>query len=275
TLSGTPTVAGNASFTITARDANSASSSVAYTLAIAEQAALANAVPATVPANSSANVIKLNITGGAAASVAINAQASHGTATASGTSITYTPTAGYSGSDSFTYTATNTFGTSAAATVSVIVLAPTFSFSPSAGSLSGGVVGTVYNQTISASGGTAPYGFSVTGGTLPAGLSLTSAGTLSGTPTVAGNASFTITARDANSASSSVTYTLAIAEQAALANAVPATVPANSSANVITLNITGGAAASVAINAQASHGTATASGTSITYTPTAGYSGSD
>ncbi|MGN7774395.1 putative Ig domain-containing protein, partial [Phyllobacterium sp. 22552] len=49
----------------------------------------------------------------------------------------------------------------------------------------------------------------------------------------------------------------------------------NSNANPITLNITGGAPASVAVATQAANGTATASGTSITYTPTPGYAGPD
>jgi len=62
---------------------------------------------------------------------------------------------------------------------------------------------------------------------------------------------------------------------APIAGAASATVAANSSANPVTLALTGGAATSVAIDTAASHGTASASGTSITYTPDAGYSGSD
>ena len=62
---------------------------------------------------------------------------------------------------------------------------------------------------------------------------------------------------------------------APVAGAASATVAANSSANPVTLALTGGAATSVAIDTAASHGTASASGTSITYTPDAGYSGSD
>ncbi|WP_193752879.1 Ig-like domain-containing protein, partial [Aureimonas ureilytica] len=54
-----------------------------------------------------------------------------------------------------------------------------------------------------------------------------------------------------------------------------ATVTANSGAIPVTLALSGGAAASVAIATPASHGTATASGTSITYTPNTGYSGAD
>ncbi|MGB3813720.1 MAG: putative Ig domain-containing protein, partial [Shinella sp.] len=53
------------------------------------------------------------------------------------------------------------------------------------------------------------------------------------------------------------------------------TVAANSSANPITLNITDGAPDSVAIATPPGHGVARATGTTITYTPTAGYSGAD
>jgi large repetitive protein len=275
-ITGTPTTAGNASFTITATDANSFTGSASYSLAVTVAAPVANAVSATVATNSSSNAITLNITGGAATSVAIGSPASHGTATASGTAITYTPTAGYSGSDNFTYTATNASGTSASATVTITVSAPTFVMSPAAGALTGATAGTAYSQTITASGGTAPYTYAITSGSLPAGLSLdTTTGAITGTPTTAGNASFTITATDANSVTGSASYSLAVTVAAPVANAVSATVAANSSSNPISLNITGGTATSVAIGTAASHGTATASGTAITYTPTAGYSGSD
>jgi hypothetical protein len=84
-------------------------------------APVANDVSAHVDANSSFNPVALDISGGAAASVAVASPPDHGTASASGTSILYTPIAGYLGADSFTYTATNTGGTSLPATVSVTV----------------------------------------------------------------------------------------------------------------------------------------------------------
>ncbi len=274
-ISGTPTANGNYNITVTATDAHGVTGTATYSLAIGVQAPIANAVSASVAANSSANPITLNITGGTPATVAVATGAAHGTATASGTSITYTPTAGYSGSDSFTYTATNPTGTSPAATVTITVAAPTFTFAPVAGALTAGTVGTAYNRTIAASGGTAPYGYLVTTGSLPAGLSLSSGGAISGTPTTNGNYNITVTATDAHGVTGTATYSLAIGVQAPIANAVSASVAANSSANPITLNITGGTPATVAVATGAAHGTATASGTSITYTPTAGYSGSD
>src|SRR5262249_60242172 len=51
--------------------------------------------------------------------------------------------------------------------------------SPAPASLPGGTIGTAYSQTITASGGTAPYTFAVTSGTLPAGLTLSTSGAIS------------------------------------------------------------------------------------------------
>ncbi|PLC43482.1 autotransporter outer membrane beta-barrel domain-containing protein [Ralstonia pickettii] len=169
-------------------------------------APVANAVSTTVAHGSTSNPVTLNITGGAATSVAVATQAAHGTATASGTSITYTPNAAYSGTDSFTYTATNTGGTSAPATVTVTVSNPTVTYAPS--SPAAGTVGTAYSQTlVSASGGTAPYTYTIASGALPAGISLASNGTLSGTPTAGGTFNFTITATDSSTGTGPFTAT--------------------------------------------------------------------
>ena len=82
--------------------------------------------------------------------------------------------------------------------------AGTLTLSPA--TLPNGTVGSAYSQTITASGGTAPYTFSATG--LPAWLTLTSAGGLSGTPTAAATYSFTINAIDSASHSGSRAYSL-------------------------------------------------------------------
>ena len=76
------------------------------------------------------------------------------------------------------------------------------------GSLSGGTINTSYAATLSASGGTSPYAWSVTSGQLPAGLTLSSSGTLSGTPTVSGQFSFTVKALDSSAPQQSATATL-------------------------------------------------------------------
>ncbi|MEO5560187.1 MAG: ice-binding family protein [Dokdonella sp.] len=71
-------------------------------------------------------------------------------------------------------------------------------------------IGTPYSQTLTASGGTAPYSFAVMGGALPPGISLTPAGTLSGTPTASGSFSFTVRATDALGCVGDVSYTVIV-----------------------------------------------------------------
>ena len=70
------------------------------------------------------------------------------------------------------------------------------------------------------------------------------------------------------------TITIKLNPNTPVANAVSATVAANSTSNAVSLSITG-TATSVAVTSAAVHGTTTTSGTSITYTPNAGYIGSD
>ena len=63
-------------------------------------------------------------------------------------------------------------------------------------SLQQGQTAVAYNATLSATGGTAPYSWTVKSGKLPAGLSLSTGGTISGTPTTAGAAAITVQVSD-------------------------------------------------------------------------------
>ncbi|MGH9740035.1 MAG: putative Ig domain-containing protein [Candidatus Acidiferrales bacterium] len=68
-------------------------------------------------------------------------------------------------------------------------------------SLPGGTVGQAYTATLAASGGSAPYTWSVSSGSLPPGLSLASgSGAIAGTPSSAGTFAFTATASDTKDA---------------------------------------------------------------------------
>ena len=62
--------------------------------------------------------------------------------------------------------------------------------------LSTGTVGQGYSYQLHTSGGQAPITFSVISGSLPSGLNLSTTGSISGTPTTAGNYSFTVRATD-------------------------------------------------------------------------------
>jgi len=81
--------------------------------------------------------------------------------------------------------------------------------------LAQGKEGTAYSQTITVSGGVAPYTFSSTSSV--AGLALSTSGTLAGTPTKVGVAQYVINVKDANGVLGTVTLPLTITAKAATA----------------------------------------------------------
>jgi len=76
--------------------------------------------------------------------------------------------------------------------------------------LPNGAVGVNYNQTLTASGGTPTYTYTITGGALPAGMSLSPGGALTGPPSANGTFNFTVKATDANGCMGTQSYTLVI-----------------------------------------------------------------
>lgn len=71
-----------------------------------------------------------------------------------------------------------------------------------------GSVGTLYTQTLTATGGAGPYTFSLASGALPTGLSISPAGNLTGTPSAAGVFNFTISAQDSGGCVGVQSYTI-------------------------------------------------------------------
>ena len=86
--------------------------------------------------------------------------------------------------------------------------APALTLSPA--SLSNGVIGQAYSQTISAVGGAAPYTFAFTAGNPPPGLALSAGGSLSGKPTAIGTYGFTVTATDSKLFFGQLAYSLTV-----------------------------------------------------------------
>jgi hypothetical protein len=92
---------------------------------------------------------------------------------------------------SFTVQVTGSDGQSSTKAFSLTIVNPPPTIS-TASPLPTGTVGMAYSQALSASGGISPYAWSLSLGSLPSGLSLSSGGVISGTPTVATSASFTV-----------------------------------------------------------------------------------
>lgn len=80
----------------------------------------------------------------------------------------------------------------------------------SAAALAGAKVGSSYSQTLTATGGAAPYSWSVSAGALPSGLTLSASGLLSGTPTAPGSASFTVCCTDSKKAQVKKAFSLTV-----------------------------------------------------------------
>jgi hypothetical protein len=78
--------------------------------------------------------------------------------------------------------------------------------------LPGATVNVAYTASLSATGGTAPYTWSVTTGSLPAGLTL-SGSTISGTPTAAGTSMFTVQVTDAASRTGTAALSIKVSQQ--------------------------------------------------------------
>lgn len=123
--------------------------------------------------------------------------------------ITGIPTT--AGTFNFTITATDANGCPGSRAYTVVIAAagcPNVTLSPA--TLPPGTVGSPYNQAIGASGGTAPYTFTVSSGALPNGLTISSNGAITGTPTTVGVFSFTVRAADNGGCPGTLTYSILI-----------------------------------------------------------------
>jgi uncharacterized protein YhjY with autotransporter beta-barrel domain len=283
-ISGTATAPGSYPVTITATDTGSTGAGSPFIIAqnytINVPAPTITITPETLPNGTVGTSYSQTATasGGVAAyGYAVTAGVlPPGLALSGGGSITGTPTAG--GTYSFSLTATDANAQTGSRAYGLTIGAAVVTLPPT--TLAGGQVGFAYNATLNpATGGTAPYSYAVTTGALPGGLTLSAGGTLSGTPTIFGTFNFAVTATDSSTGSgpyaATQNYAVQIEQPAPIANPVSAAVAYGSAANPIALSIAGGAATSVAIAAPPANGTAVASGTGVTYTPSAGFAGSD
>ncbi|HUB31081.1 MAG TPA: putative Ig domain-containing protein, partial [Terracidiphilus sp.] len=195
-ITGTPTATVNATpltFTVTDTSSPAQTKSASLTLTVNAAAALAittttlpsgqvgTAYSATLAASGGTTPYSWSVTSGTLpAGLSLNATtgaiAGTPTATVNATPLTFTVTDSSSPVQTKSVNLTLTINAAAALAIST-------------SSLPNGQVGNAYTATLAATGGTAPYKWSLTAGTLPAGLALSqSAGTITGTPTATANA---------------------------------------------------------------------------------------
>jgi len=272
-LSGTPTVSGSFPVTVTATDNYGFTANHVYTLAIGApaigfaQASLSNGTAGTAYAQT------LSANGGTAPyTYAVTAGAlPAGMSLSTAGALGGTPTV--AGNFNVTVTATDKFGFTGAQAYALAIDAPVVRVVQA--TLPGGIAGTAYAQTLTATGGTAPYTFAVTAGALPTGLGLSGAGAISGTPTTAGSFNATVTATDKYGFKGVQAYTVAIGEPAPVAVADNASVNANGTISIAVADNDSGPITRIAITRQPAHGTATVNGLEVQYTPAHDYFGKD
>jgi uncharacterized repeat protein (TIGR03806 family) len=217
-LSGTPTAANTVSFTVQVTDSTGATATKAFTVTINSALSITTSSLPNGNIGTAYSQQTLAATGGTGTktwSITTGALPG-GLSLSSAGVISGTPTA--NGTFNFTVKVTDGVGSSTTKALSITVT--TVLTISTTSPLPGGTAGTAYSQAITATGGTPGYTWALTGGALPAGLSF-SAGTISGTPTVAGTASFTIKVTDSVSATFSKTFQLTIAVTPAITTASP------------------------------------------------------
>jgi hypothetical protein len=195
-ITGTPTTTKTSSVTFKVTDANAKTATKAFSITI-------NATPpsitTTTPANGYISVAysqTLTVSGGKTPYTWAWTGGSlpAGLTLSAAGVISGTPKT--AGASSFNVQVTDGNNDTAAELLTITIV-PAIKVPPS--TLPTGVVGSVYSQTLAASGGRPPYSWSITSGALPVGLSLnTTTGVISGTPSTEGYNSFIVQATDAN-----------------------------------------------------------------------------
>ena len=168
--------------------------------------------------------------------------------------------AAVSGANSSSYTTPVTMSSDSGAQFSVVVSNASGSATSSAATLtvnaattlqittsqlSGGFVAGSYNATLSATGGSTPYTWSLLSGTLPSGLTLNASGSISGTPSLAGSFPFTVQVKDGAGLSASANFTINVASPVPT---VAITSPASGATVSGTISVSGTASDTVSIS---------------------------
>jgi hypothetical protein len=138
------------------------------------------------------------------------------------------------GTYQFTVIATDANNCNIGVDYTLVVSCPTITINPT--TLPVGEVGQSYSQTLTASGGTAPYTWVVSGLSLP-GLSIDASGQLSGTLSGSGSLNLTVTATDAYGCSGSQTFSLTVSEPTPEPTATPTPEPTPSPSDTVSTQL--------------------------------------
>jgi hypothetical protein len=235
TISGTTSQAGQFNFTAQAIDSSSPNKSASQSLILMVN----NPPPVTVTVSpavttvASSGTLQFTALVTNTSNVAVTWSASRGSISSSGLyqapSVTSTSTATVTA----TSVADSTKSGSASVTVTATVVPP---LSITTTSLANATAGTGYSASLAATGGTAPYSWSLASGTLPSGIALQSSGLLSGTTSKTGLFTITVQAIDSSTPNKTANQSLNLTVNGSVSNGniVPSTLFGFTSTNTST-----------------------------------------
>ncbi len=234
-LSGTPTVAGTGSYTVTATNGSNCTGSRVYTYDVIASCPTITVNPTasalTYTVNTVIPSINLSGSGGVApytytiAAGSLPLGVSFAGSTISGTPLT-------SGTGTFTIRATDANACNGITVYTYTVNSagcPTIAVNPTTSAFTYTASTAIASINLSALGGATPYTYAISGGALPAGVNIAGS-TISGTPTTTGNGTFTVRATDANGCTGTTTYTFTV--NAAGTPVPPVVVPSNPTTSI-------------------------------------------
>jgi hypothetical protein len=215
-LAGTPSQTGTFNFTVSASDSEATPLVATRAFSLIVQAALS--ITTTTLANATSGTAyssTLAATGGQSPYKWGLVSGTFPTGMTLSTAGVLAGTPSQSGTFNFTVSATDSEAIPwvASLPLSLLVSAP---LSITTTSLPSGNVNTAYSTTVSATGGVAPYSWSVSSGALPTGISLASTGVVSGTSSVSGTFNVTLGVRDSQGTSTTANFSITITAAPAL-----------------------------------------------------------
>ncbi len=222
-LSGTTSQSGTFNVTVQVTDSSSPKQTSSKSLTLTVAAAVAVTVTPATSTIASRGTQQFTALVTNTTNLGVTWSASSGTI--SGTGLYSAPTV--SANTTVTITATSTADTTKSAAATVTVTPPPVIITTTA--LSSATAGTAYSNTLTATGGTTPFTWTLSSGSLPSGITVQSAGSISGTTTQSGTFNITIQVADSSSPKQTSSTSLSLTVAAAVSvTVIPATATVSS-----------------------------------------------